>query len=260
MLPSIWTRCAERFRPRRLNRRAWRAVEDQSLNSTRKLVDSDAEQALLEALIDGVKPIWPPGERLRGLHYLLATPFRYPPLRYGSRFGTRAGRGIFYGAEIRRTVLAEKAYYQCLFLAGTKAAFASPITQSLTLFQFGIATRRGADLTRPPFAEFEAEISSPASYAQSQPLGVELRRAGVEVFKFRSARDPQKGINVGLFQPAFQPTKPLAAERWICTSTRDRIELKPGLVAEGEALSFARTLFEHDGVLPAPGVGQPNVA
>jgi hypothetical protein len=157
MLPSIWTRCAEGFRLGRLNRRAWRAVEDQSLNSTRKLVDSDAEQALLEALIDGVKPIWPPGERLRALHSLLATPFRYPPLRYGSRFGTRAERGIFYGAEIRRTVLAEKAYYQCLFLAGTKAAFASPITQSLTLLQFGIATRRGADLTRPPFAERSAQ-------------------------------------------------------------------------------------------------------
>lgn len=255
MLPSIWTRCAERFSARRLNRRAWRAVEDQSVNSTRKLVDSDAEQALLEALIDGVKPNWPVGDRMRGLHYLLATPFRYPPLRHGSRFGTRAERGIFYGAETRRTVLAEKAYYQCLFLAGTRAVFASPVTQSLTLFQFGIATRHGADLTRPPFAEFEAEISSPVSYAESQPLGLELRRAGVEGFKFRSARDPQRGINVALFEPAFQPKRPVAAERWICTSTRERIELKPGLVAKGEALTFAETLFEREGALPAPGVG-----
>ena len=253
MSPSIWTRCAARFNKRRLSRRAWRAVEDQSVNSTRKLVDSDAEQALLEALIDGVKPPWPAGDRLRGLHYLLSTPFRYPPLRHGSRFGTRGERGIFYGSETKPTVLAEKAYYQCLFLAGTRAEFSSPITQSLTLFQCSISTRHGADLTGPPFAEFEAELSSPTSYAESQALGAELRRAGVEAFKFRSARDPRKGINIALFEPAFQSKALLHAECWICTSTRDRIELKPGLAATGAPVAFARSLFERDGSLPAPG-------
>src|SRR5450631_122879 len=100
MSPSIWTLCAARFKQRKLSRRAWRAVEDQSVNATHKLVDSDAEQTLLEALIDGAKPPWPASERMRGLHYLLSTPFRYPPLRHGSRFGTRAERGIFYGSEL----------------------------------------------------------------------------------------------------------------------------------------------------------------
>jgi hypothetical protein len=251
---SIWTQCEARFKERRLGRKGFRAVEDQSVNSTRKLVDSDDEQAVLEALIDRVKPAWPSAPSLSGLHYLLSTPFRYPPLRHGSRFGTRFERGIFYGSETKPTVLAEKAYYQCLFLAGTRATFSAPITQSLMLFQFSFATRRGADLTRPPFEAFEAELSSTSSYAASQPLGAELRRAGVEAFSFRSARDPKRGKNLALLAAVFDAKKPLQAERWICTSTRDRIEFKPGLLAVGHALSFARALFEENGVLPTPGL------
>ena len=87
MPSSIWTRCAGRSSLRPLSGRAWRVVESQHLFSTRKLVDSDAEQALLEELIEEVKP---PTGVPAGLHYLLFTPFRYPPLRHGSRFGTRA--------------------------------------------------------------------------------------------------------------------------------------------------------------------------
>ena len=121
MSPSIWTQCAERFEPTRLAGPAWRAVESQHVTSTRKLVDSDDEQQLLESLIDAAKPPWPSGRRFVGLHYLLATPFRHPPLRYGSRFGTRRERGIFYCAETQATVFAEKAYYVLLFLDGTEA-------------------------------------------------------------------------------------------------------------------------------------------
>lgn len=116
MSQSIWTRCAERFEPQRLAGPAWRAVESQHVTSTRKLVDSDDEQQVLEALIDTAKPPWPLGRRFVGLHYLLATPFRHPPLRYGSRFGMRRERGIFYCAEAQSTVFAEKAYYVLLFL------------------------------------------------------------------------------------------------------------------------------------------------
>jgi hypothetical protein len=141
-----------------------------------------------------------------------------------------------------------------LFLAGTRAVFSAPITQSLTVFQFSLSTRHGADLTRPPFDEFEARISSPSSYADSQALGLDLRRAGVEAFKFRSARDPKRGLNIALFEPVFQPKGLLGAERWISTSSSAYIEFKPGLAARGVALSFARASFEERGVLPAPGV------
>ncbi|MGD8316142.1 MAG: RES family NAD+ phosphorylase [Myxococcales bacterium] len=252
MSPSIWTRCAERFEPCRLGGAWWRAVESQHATSTRKLVDSGDEQEILEALIDSVKPPWPVGRRFQGLHYLLATPFRYPPLRYGSRFGTRAERGIFYAAEAQATVFAEKAYYVLLFLEGTEADL-SPLIRPLTVFQARISTRKAADLTRPPFDVFTDRISSPISYADSQPLGKALRDAGMAAVRFVSARDPHRGANLGLFEPVFTTKKPLHAEQWTCIATRARVELRPGPAVVRHHSSFSREIFEVGGVLPAPG-------
>ena len=253
MSPSIWTRCAERFEPQRLSGPAWRAVESQHVTSTRKLVDSDDEQQVLEGLIDTAKPPWPTGRRFVGLHYLLATPFRHPPLRYGSRFGTRRERGIFYCAEEQATVLAEKAYYVLLFLEGTEADI-EPLTRPLTVFQVRVSTKKGADLTQAPFDAHVARISSPTSYRDSQPLGASMREAGVAAFRFVSARDPEGGANIGLFEPIFTTKQPINAEQWICTATRSRVELKPGSAVMRSRTSFPRAVFEVEGTLPMPGV------
>ena len=250
---SIWTRCAERFEPQRLAGPAWRAVESQHVTSTRKLVDSDDEQQVLEALIDTAKPPWPLGRRFIGLHYLLATPFRHPPLRYGSRFGTRRERGIFYCAEDQATVFAEKAYYVLLFLEGTEADI-EPLSRPLTVFQVRISTKKGADLMQAPFDVDRARISSPSSYRDSQPLGASMREAGVAAFRFSSARDPEGGANIGLFEPVFSTKKPTHAEQWVCTASRARVELKPGPAVIRSRTSFLRRMFEVDGVLPMPGV------
>ena len=253
MSPNIWTRCAERFEPQRLSGPAWRAVESQHVSSTRKLVDSDDEQQVLEAQIDTAKPPWPTGRRFVGLHYLLATPFRHPPLRYGSRFGTRRERGIFYCAEEQATVLAEKAYYVLLFLEGTEADI-EPLTRPLTVFQVRVSTKKGADLSQAPFDAHVERISSPTSYRDSQPLGASMRAAGVAAFRFVSARDPEGGANIGLFEPVFTTKQPINAEQWICTATRARAELKPGPAVMRSRTSFPRAVFEVDGTLPMPGV------
>ncbi len=253
MSPNIWTRCAERFEPQRLSGPAWRAVESQHVSSTRKLVDSDDEQQVLEALIDTAKPPWPTGRRFVGLHYLLATPFRHPPLRYGSRFGTRRERGIFYCAEEQATVLAEKAYYVLLFLEGTEADI-EPLTRPLTVFQVRVSTKKGADLTQAPFDAHVEHISSPTSYRDSQPLGASMREAGVAAFRFVSARDPEGGANIGLFEPVFTTKQPINAEQWICTATRARVELKPGPAVMRSRTGFPRAVFDVDGALPMPGV------
>ena len=250
---NIWTRCAERFEPQRLSGPAWRAVESQHVTSTRKLVDSDDEQQVLEGLIDTAKPPWPTDRRFVGLHYLLATPFRHPPLRYGSRFGTRRERGIFYCAEEQATVLAEKAYYVLLFLEGTEADI-EPLTRPLTVFQVRGSSKKGADLTQAPFDAHVERISSPTSYRDSQPLGASMRAAGVAAFRFVSARDPEGGANIGLFEPVFTTKQPINAEQWICTATRSRVELKPGSAVMRSRTSFPRAVFEVEGTLPMPGV------
>lgn len=255
MSSSIWTQCAERFEPGRLSGPAWRAVESQHVTSTRKLVDSDDEQQVLEALIDTAKPPWPSGRRFIGLHYLLATPFRHPPLRYGSRFGTRRERGIFYCAERQATVFAEKAYYVLLFLEGTEANL-DPLTRPLTVFQVRVSTKKGADLTKAPFDRHVEAVSSPSTYRDSQPLGAAMRAAGITAFRFRSARDPDGGANLGLFEPVFSSKKPINAEQWICTATRARVELKPGPAVMRSRTRFTRDAFEVEGALPMPGVGR----
>lgn len=252
MSPSIWTRCAARCKPRTIALIAFRVVESQHVVSTRKLVDSGDEQALLEELVDRVKPPLPPDPDLRKLHYLLSTPFRHPPLRYGSRFGTRAERGIWYGSRELATCFAEVAYYRLLFLEGT-AADLGTIVVELTAFRVPIRAPRSVDLTRAPFIEFAGEISDKVSYGAAQTLGREMRAAGIRGFLYASARTAGKGTNVGLFGPAFASNKPSRFETWACATDRDSVEMtEKSLGSKHARFTFPRSQFLVDGKLPSP--------
>lgn len=254
MSRSIWTQCAEKFSFRPLSFDAWRVVESQHITSTRKLVDSDAEQALLEDLVDQVKPPAPAGKKFAELHYLLFTPFRHPPLRHGSRFGTVAEAGIWYGSKEESTAFAEVAYYRLLFLEGTKADI-EPVTVELTAFTAAVSTKKGADLTKPPFASFERALASKSSYEATHAVGHDMREAGVEVFLFTSARATDHGTNVGLFVPAFSKKEPKKVETWICTADRQKVELVEKVFkgSPPRRFAFSRKSFEVKGGLPAPG-------
>lgn len=224
--------------------------------STRALVDSLAEQELLERLLDDAKPPVPAAPEFRGLHYLLATPFRYPPLPHGSRFGRRHERGIWYGSERCETALAELSYYRLLFFAGSSALLL-PNTTPFSTFRVRVATAAGVDLAAPPFDAHRALIASKSSYATSQELGTEMREDGVEAFRFPSARDPEGGTNVGLFTPAaFAAKRPRApAETWHCTVTREGdVEWVRQDVVAVRSLRHPRSAFLVRGKLPAPAV------
>jgi hypothetical protein len=249
---SIWRACDGSRRIKRLSLRAVRAVEGQHRVSTRKLVDSDDEQRVLEELIDRGKPRLPRLAGVERLHYLLSTSFRYPPLRHGSRFGSRAELGIWYGSRTHRTVFAEVAYYRLVFLEGTLANL-DRLMVELTAFDVSIAARRGVDLTRAPFAEHEAQISSKHSYTTSQRLGHEMREAGVQAFVFRSARDAQGGSNIGLFDPAaFAKTAPEKLETWLCVAEKRGVEVSRKDFFRRESFSYPRSDFEIRGKLPMP--------
>lgn len=251
MSQSIWTRCAGSSSVAPLAIDAWRVVESQVALSTRKLVDSDAEQELLEDLLERVKPPVPPDSGFAHLHFLLYTPFRHPPLRRGSRFGTHMERGLWYGSRVLPTALAEVAYYRFLFLDGTAASLGT-VTVELSAFQAKIRARRAVDLTVPPFAAHRGRLGSKVSYAASQQMGREMRAAGVEAFLYQSVRDPQHGQNVGLFVPAFGRRSPTVPHTWTCTATRARVEFSRRDVFRRERLAFERRLFEVGGTLPAP--------
>ena len=86
-MSDLWPLCREALQIGPLVGELLRLVESQEQVAASTLVDDLGEQALLEDLLDNAKPPRRPGTE--GLHYLLATPFRYPPLRHGSRFGNR---------------------------------------------------------------------------------------------------------------------------------------------------------------------------
>jgi hypothetical protein len=231
----------------------WRAVEAQHHISTRKLVHSREEQELLEDLIDRVKPPIAPGESRR-LHYLLFTPFRYPPLPHGSRFGTRRERGIWYGSDQLPTAFAEVAYYRLLFLEGTAAPLGTVTTQ-LTAFRVNARSARGVDLTKPPFASHRRTIASPTTYAATQALGRAMRDAGVELFRYPSARDPAGGPNIAAFTAdVFGRSRPRDLQTWHCTAARDLVEFTKRDYFGRAAHAFLRSAFLVDGQLPAPAV------
>jgi len=251
MSSSIWTRCAgdSELKPLRLT--PWRAVEAQHQVSTRKLVDSAEEQILLEELIDRVKP---PDTTRGRLHYLLATPFRYPPLPHGSRFGGRHEHGIWYGSETRRTMFAEVAYYRLVFLDGTDADL-DVVTTQLTAFNVRARSSRGIDLVAPPFDAHHRAIASPTKYTATQALGDAMRAAGVELVRYPSARDGDGGVNVAAFSPTvFGAARPRGLETWHCTATRQSVELAKRDYFGRESYAFSRDAFLVAGSLPAPAV------
>ena len=250
MSSSIWTQCAGDSRQRPLRLSAWRVVEAQHQVSTRKLVDTLEEQSLLEDLIDAAKPPDPTQGRL---HYLLSTPFRYPPLRHGSRFGTRHEPGIWYGSEGQPTAFAEVAYYRLVFLEGTRAELGTVAT-ALTAFTVLVRTGRGIDLVAAPFTAHRAVIASPSTYVETQALGRAMRDAGVEAARYPSARDA-RGVNVCVLTPGvFRGIKPRGLETWHCLASRARVELVRRDYFTPSQFTFPREAFLVDGGLPAPAL------
>ena len=199
-----------------------RLVESQEQVATNQLVSSLDRQAVLEDLLEAAKP--PRRLGTERLHYLLATPFRYPPLKHGSRFGTRSAPSLFYGASKTGTVLAEAAYYRFLFWHGMTTPPAGKLDTQHTLFGAAYRTDKGLQLQAPPFAAHRDVLSSPSDYGASQALGAGMRAAGIEAFEFISARDPDGGINVALFAPqALSGNAPVLQQAWLCELSGERV-------------------------------------
>jgi hypothetical protein len=228
---------------------ALRLVESQEQVATTHLVGSLERQSLLEEMLEQTKPLLRRGSE--ALHYMLATPFRYPPLRHGSRFGRRGQPSLFYGSHEIRTVLAESAYYRFLFWYGMATPPATKIDTQHTLFGAPYRSNKGMRLQVPPFIEHRSALTDPAVYTATQALGTALREVGIEVFEFISARDPEGGINVALFSPEpFAQIQPTFQDAWLCELTVDHVRFRParGLVIH----DFPLPLFLVDGTLPWP--------
>ncbi len=223
-----------------------RIVESQSQVVTLKLVDTIAEQQVLEQLLEDSKP----EARLpANLHYLLRTPWRYPPLPWGSRFGTRYEASLFYGSLSLESLFAEAAYYRLVFLEGSRQPFKNRVVSQHTVFSARFNTKAGLDISKQPFSRRRKVLTSKFDYGPTQALGAALRKSEIQAFIYQSARTLKPAFNVALFTPrALRSRKPVLQQRALCEARPERVSFRH----EQEIWTFERAAFLIDGQLPQP--------
>ena len=189
MSSSTWTPRAVASESKTCELTLWRAVEAQHVVATRALVDSLAEQEVLESVLEASKPRVPP--ECAGFDYLLYTPFRYPPPSRGSRFRSYDDPGVWYGAEAVRTSCAELGYWRWRFVMDSRGLTRLDGVPH-TVFQ-ALARGRSVDLRKEPFGRDERMWGNPEDYGACHALARAARAAAMQIIRYASVRDPEHG-------------------------------------------------------------------
>ena len=220
MSSTTWTTHAVASSAAEARHTLWRAVEAQHVASTIPLVDSIDEQHILERLLDDTKPPVPPAAA--HLHWLLSTPFRYPPPPGGSRFRGPNDPGGYYGADEIRTACAELGYWRWRHLNESPALDAMP-TKPQTVFKVRVEAET-VDLREKPFVRDRKHWTEPQDYSTCQRFARMARDAGVGAIRYESVRDPKRGVGCALLSPlAFVPPVPLEQQTWMLSVSRIRV-------------------------------------
>lgn len=215
--------------------------------------DSLEEQAIIEYLIDEVKPPMPAD--CADLHFLRATPFRYRPTRPGSRFRRQDQfQGVFYAAESIETSVAEMAFYRLLFFSESPGTVLPSNPVDFTAFQVLCETDQMTDLTLPPFASDRGVWMHASDYGDCQSFADIARQAGTQVIRYESVRDPAGRANVALLTPLAFPESDRAKSPTVMQTWRLYVR-RSGVQAIREfpllALEYPVALFSADGRISA---------
>ena len=217
-----WTTRAVASEARPASLDLWRAVEAQHVASTMVLVDTVAEQAVLERVVEASKPPVPREVAALELHWLLFTPFRYAPPPGGSRFRGPNDPGVFYGAEQPRTACAEVGYWRWRHLRDSPAIHAMP-PRPQTVFKVPVSGA-AIDLRDPPFDRDRDRWTHRSDYADCQAIGRVAREAAVRWVRYESVRDSRHGgCGAVLDASAFASRMPVEQQGWILTVTQTRV-------------------------------------
>lgn len=225
----------------------WRIVEAQHRVSTMRLVDTLEEQKILEDLLDSAKPALP--AYAYRFHWLLFTPFRYPPLPQGSRFRGPNDPGVFYAAETLGTACAEIGFWRWHFLMESPAL---DVIEAAPQTAFKVQTEAPTvDLRRAPFNAEQAYWEDPHDYRRCQEFARVARNAEVQVIRYASVRDPRRGGCAAVLSlGAFTAPRPLASQTWLLTVTRRRV------VWREDSIFTENTPYEFDCTRwPSPRAG-----
>lgn len=213
----------------------WRAVEARHRVSTMLLTDSVDEQDTLERVLESSKPPIPP--EAASLHWLLFTPFRYPPPPSGSRFRAAYDPGVFYAADEQRTACAELGYWRWRFLIDSELDSIGPLRQ--TLFQSDI--RGGCiDLRLPPYLAERDKWTHATDYRPCQTIAREARLHDVQMIRYESVRDPSHGACVAILSPtAFSAPKPVTHQTWSLRVGRTKVVWREDTIFSSKSFEFS---------------------
>ena len=225
-----------------------RLVQQQGIDSLAPLVDNLEQLARLEGLVEISKPRFKLSRLDAPSHPLLMTPFRYPPLRHGSRFGASTTRGMFYGSRSRIGSLVEGAYYALLFWEGLIDPPPVPIRRRQTLFSVLFETARGLQLQAISDPAAQAVLRDPNHYGPTQLLGTWMRERGIEAFEYLSARSKEPLVHVGIITPEIFRSTPFDQVEITVEVTGEQVSF---LCHDDDGLHrYPRELFLIDGQLP----------
>ena len=177
---------------------------------------------MLEGLIEASKPSLMDGKR----HYLIETPFRYPPLEHGFRFGSRFYPSLFYGSHTVDAMLYESAYYAFYFWSALDTPFESPVMNHKTSFEVRVKSLSYVNLCAIQDVDIQVKLRSKSHYEFTQSVGEILRGLGVDAFSYFSARSlgtPEDAKNMGIFNIESIVSKPLRLRSWEVKQTAESI-------------------------------------
>ena len=246
---TFWRRVVARTKAHTLMGSLRRLVENQEQKVTLRLTDNLAEHDVLESLLEQSKPEGLEHARLQKFDYLLRSPWRYPPLPWGSRFGRRFEPSLFYGALDRDALFAEAAYYRLVLLEGMRRPFEDRVISQFTVFEATYRTDQGLDLSQRPFRKHKEALRDRADYRACQALGTVLREREIQAITYLSARTLDDRLNVALFSPlAMRSRKHRNPVHGICETRSAEVSFRLGK----DVLTFPREQFVVDGKLPVP--------
>ena len=204
--------------------KGFRVVEDQQFITTRPLVDSDEEHSILEDMLERTKPPLPEDELSDASRsdYLLFTPFRYPPLLEGTRFGRIDERSPFYGSLSLEGCFSEIAHNRFRFIDDSKAKLSS-IAVDYTSFNFVVSSRKFIDLSSDIFLTYKDKLTNKADYSFTQNLGKKLRNNNVQMCKYWGARKDGV-INIVIFTPSIFTKRTFNKKTWKCITNDNVVE------------------------------------
>jgi hypothetical protein len=215
-----------------------------------QVVDTLEEQSLLEDIIESSKPPLTKQADKSGRHYLFKTPFRYPPLKYGSRFGRQYQPSLFYASHTIKSALYESAFYSFYFMSRTEIPFTGVITNKKTSFTANVVTNNYVDLCLINEPDLQRALQHKSDYSYPHKIGTYMRDKGVEAFSYYSARE-DGGKHIGVFYLDTINGVPENERQWQIKQTPDRL-LYYCPLDTALNIEFSIERFYVDGKLPHP--------